>query len=171
MFFWLPRHWIQVSKANRRARLLADRHYSFWRHHNRPRSHEVGPPGHKIILLTADGKALWGSHRPAPRAGVQRADGWQGHACFIFRNEGYEGALSSELIREAIAITALRWGVAPVLTYVGIEHVRSPNPGYCFLQAGFEPAGYTVSAKLGRLRRLIMPAGEVRACLKEAEGA
>jgi len=154
-------HWIEVTKANRQARRMADRHYSFWQHHNRPSSHEVGPPGQKIILLTADGKAVWGSHRPAPWAGITRADGLTGLFCFIYRNEGYPLALSSELICEAVGLTGARWGVSDFWTYIGAEHVKSRNPGYCFLQAGFEHHGWTQSAKLGLLRRLRMPAQKV----------
>jgi len=150
-------HWVEVSKANRQARRMADRHYSYWHHHNRPMSHEVGPPGQKIILLTVDGKAVWGSHRPAPWVGIQRSDNLAGLFCFLFRNEDYPLALSSVLIREAVAITAERWGVDDFWTYIGVQHVASPNPGYCFLQAGFIHDGYVHSAKLGTLRRLKMP--------------
>ena len=164
-------HWIEVSKCNKQARRMADRHYSFQGYHSRGAGPEVGPPGQKIVLLTSDCLALWGSHRPAPWAGVRRADGWQGHSCFIFRNEGYKLALSSELIREAVGITVRRWGVAAFLTYVGVEHVLSPNPGFCFLRAGFRPAGYTLSKKLGRLRRLVMAPEQATACAAENDGA
>ena len=150
-------HWIEVSKANHQARRMTDRHYSFWRHHNRPASHEVGPPGQKVILLTSDCKAVWGSHRPAPWAGITRSDGLTGLFCFIFRNEGYPLALSSELIREAVGITAAKWGADDFWTYVGTEHIKSSNPGFCFLKAGFEHDGWANSAKLGLLRRLRMP--------------
>lgn len=157
-------HWIEVSKANRQARRMADRHYSFWRHHNRPSSHEVGPPGQKIILLTQDSKAVWGSHRPAPWAGITRSDGLNGMFCFIFRNEGYQLAQSSELITEAVGMTARRWGIHEFWTYIGAEHIQSSNPGYCFLVAGFEHDGWTQSAKLGKLRRLVMPHDKVAVC-------
>ena len=154
-------HWIEVTKRNRQARRMAARHYSFWRHHNRPMSNEVGPPGQKIILLTADSKALWGSHRPHPNAGIVRVDGLNGMFCFIFRNEGYPLALSSELIREAVALTRSRWGIMDFWTYVAKDKIQSSNPGYCFLQAGFEHDGWVESAKLGTLRRLLMPAESV----------
>jgi hypothetical protein len=151
-------HWVEVSKANRQARRMADRHYSFF---GKPMSHEVGPPGQKIILLTADGRALWGSHRPAPWAGIVRADGLEGHHCFIFRNEGYAQVRSSDLIREAVSLTLQRWGPGDFWTYVGAEHVASENPGYCFLVAGWRHDGWVESAKLGRLRRLKLVESEV----------
>ena len=159
-------HWVEVTKANRQARRMADRHYSFWKHHNRPNSHEVGPPGQKIILLTSDSKALWGSHRPAPWAGITRSDGLTGLFCFIFRNEGYSEACSSDLIREAVGLTASRWGMDDFWTYVARDKVRSTNPGYCFLKAGFEHDGWTESAKLGQLRRLKMPKATVAALVE-----
>ena len=152
-----PTHWVEVSKCNALARRMADRHYSYRSGRKRPRGPEVGPPGNKIILLCPDGKAVWGSHRPDPTSGLTRPDGIDAWCCFIFRNEGCE-VQSSLLIRQAIWITTLKWGIAPAgfVTYVAAAKVASPNPGYCFLKAGFEPAGWTLSSYLGQLRRLIM---------------
>lgn len=150
-------HWVEVVKSNRTARAMADRHYSF---SGTPMAREVGPPGQKIIYLTDDCKAVWGSHRPAPWAGIQRADGLSGAFCFLFRNEGYPLARSSELIREAVARTSLRWGCDDFWTYIGADHVGSSNPGYCYLQAGFVHDGWVQSAKLGKMRRLCMPKTE-----------
>ncbi len=155
-----PSHWLEVPKGNRQARRMADRHYSFSNTASR-NSHEVGPPGQKIILVTADSKAIWGSHRPAPWAGIKRSDGLSGLFCFLFRNEGYVVAQSSDLIREAVVITALRWGSEDFWTYVAGAHVTSSNPGYCYLVAGFEHDGWVQSAKLGKLRRLLMPQARV----------
>lgn len=145
-------HWIEVTKANRQARRMADRHYTF--QGKLLMAHEVGPPGQKIVLLTNDCKAVWGSHRPAPWAGITRGDGLEGAFCFLFRNEGYMQCLSSELITEAVAFTRERWGSADFWTYIGAEHVQGTNPGFCFLKAGFQHDGWVCSQKLGRLRRL-----------------
>lgn len=152
-----------VTKRDPRARALADRHYS----RQKVGSREIGPPGQKLIYMTVDGRCLWGSHRPAPWAGIDRADGFMGHSCFIFRNEG--PLLSSELIVEAVGLTAKVWGVAPFITYVAKDHVESPNPGYCFLVAGFEHNGWVESGKLGTLRRLIMKAGAVAEATKQGQ--
>lgn len=151
--------WNEVSKCNKLARAMADRHYSYRPLKGRQRGPEVGPPGQKIVMLTLDEKAVWGSHRPAPWVNIKRSDGIDAWCCFIYRNEGTGVASSSDLIKEAIVITTQRWGIAPegFLTYVAVDKVQSSNPGYCFLLAGFEPAGYTMSNKLGKLRRLIMP--------------
>ena len=142
--------WDVVTKADSRAVALADDHYS----RQTPGSREIGPPGQKLVLLSSDHTAVWGSHRPAPWTGIQRMDGFTGHNCFIFRNIG--PTLSSALIWEAVGITALRWGVAPFLTYVAVDHVRSNNPGYCYIKAGFVRVGYRDQTKLGRMARLEM---------------
>jgi len=59
-------------------------------------------------------------------------------------------------------ITAQRWGVADFWTYIGVEHIRSSNPGYCYLQAGFEHYRWGQSAKLGKMRLLCMSQTRVR---------
>ena len=134
---------------------MADHHYTF-RPGGKRMSHEVGPPGQKIVFLTSDDKAVWGSHRPAPWAGIVRSDRLEGLFCFLFRNEGYPHAPSSILTQEAVGLTALRWGLDDFWTYVAKEHVQSSNPGYCYLEAGFKHNGWVESTKLGVLRRLVM---------------
>ena len=49
------------------------------------------------------------------------------------------------------------------MTYVSVEKVKSINPGYCFLMAGFESDGW-IEGKHGRMRRLVMLASEVEGC-------
>lgn len=158
-----PGHWEEVSKRNPLARRMADRHYSYRGPRDRPHGVEVGPPGQKIILLTPDCKAVWGSHRPAPWVDIERLDGIRAWCCFIFRNEG-SGILSSDLIKEAVAVTVRRWGVAPqgFITYIGVDHIQSSNPGFCFLMAGFEHHGWVQSSYLGKLRRLVLSPEQCR---------
>ncbi len=91
-------------------------------------------------------------------------DGFEGASCFIFRNEGCP-VMSSLLIREAVGYTTSKWGIADFLTYVGVEHVKSDNPGYCFIKAGFKSLGFVHSSKIGWMRKLVMPSGEVELCL------
>ena len=152
-------HWYGISKCDRRGLFLASRHYT-----KQKAIRELGPLGQKIILLTNDSLALWGSHRPASWANISRLDGYDAHNCFIFRNEGT--IVSSLLIREAIRITRNQWGIASqgFITYVAKSHVRSTNPGYCFLQAGFQHEAWVDSRKLGTLRLLIMCPDEVARC-------
>jgi len=70
----------------------------------------------------------------------------------IFRNEG--AGLSSELIAEALDVTYREWmkryGTLPkerLRTEVKVNAIRSTNPGYCYLMAGWE-RGQIVRGKL-----------------------
>jgi len=63
----------------------------------------------------------------------------------LFRNLG--AGLSSDLIRSATAMTYRLWkeryGTLPaerLRTEVAIKSVRSTNPGFCYLAAGWERA-------------------------------
>lgn len=60
----------------------------------------------------------------------------------MFRNLGKR--LSSDLIRSAVRTTRTEWlnryGEVPNLlirTEIGIKNVRSRNPGYCYIKAGW----------------------------------
>ncbi len=120
--------WTIRNVSDAAARALADRHYS--RQH--PGSPTLGPPGHRHCLVTPDERAVWLSHyTDYPDDGL---DAWR---CSIFRNEGPE--LSSDLIRSAMTLTEQRWGHRPDgwVTWVDPRKVTSPNPGYCFLKAGW----------------------------------
>jgi hypothetical protein len=75
--------------------------------------------------------------------------------------------LSSGLIREAVGLTRDLWGVADFMTYVSAEKVKSINPGYCFLRAGFKSDGW-IKGKHGRMRRLVMASSEVERCAQKA---
>lgn len=124
--------WIVTHKGDRACRLLADRHYS--------RQH-VGHPmftrlGRNIVLRTAAGDAVW-----VTWLGI-RDDGLQAWECTMFRNESPH--LSSDMIRAAITATISEWGQPPsdgIITYVDQSKVRSSNPGFCFLSAGFRRIG------------------------------
>jgi len=158
-------YWTEVSKCDSRARAFANRHYTYRPVKSRPMGKEVGPPGQKIVLLSYDSKAVWGSHRPAPWSGIKRLDGFEGASCFIYRNEGCP-VVSSTLIREAVGLTAIKWGICDFLTYVGVEVVDSEVPGYCFIQAGFKAQkGFVHSSKIGWMKKLIMPSRKVSECL------
>jgi hypothetical protein len=61
--------------------------------------------------------------------------------CAVFRNEGK--LLSSELVRQGDLIADHCWPGERHYTYVREEAVRSKNPGYCFLAAGWRRCGYT----------------------------
>lgn len=162
----MPSYWREVSKCDRFAIAFAAPHYSICE----PLAKELGPPGQKIVLFGEDGRALWGSHRPAPWAkrthGVKRMDSFEGHSCFIFRNDSER--LASELIREAVAITAIEWNLAPFITYVAIDKVRRKrDPGRCFIKAGFRRVSRKEKTKHGPMLRFEMDADVVAGCVRE----
>lgn len=159
-------YWHEVSKCDQMAITFAAPHYSI----ATPLAAELGPPGQKIVLFGDDKRALWGSHRPAPWAkrthGVQRMDKFEGHSCFIFRNDG--GPQSSGIIRQAVAITAMEWNLAPFITYVAIAKVRRKrDPGRCFTKAGFRWLVTKLKTKHGPMARFEMDVNTVQQCVKE----
>ncbi|MDQ3802518.1 MAG: hypothetical protein M3416_01485 [Acidobacteriota bacterium] len=66
-------------------------------------------------------------------------DGQEGVNCAVFRNEG--DRLSSDLILEAERWAWAKWPGERLYTYVNPRKVRSANPGYCFLKAGWRKSG------------------------------
>src|SRR3972149_396529 len=130
-------HWLGVHDGDARALGLFKRHYSYRRRaHGQPRGSPtfVGQ-GQKMVLLTQDCKALWVWQWST----VARRDGQTGLRCSVFRNEG--PILSSRLIVEADLLGSHRWPGERHYTYVNPRKVRSSNPGYCFLKAGWTRVG------------------------------
>jgi hypothetical protein len=97
-------------------------------------------PGEKIVLRTRAGDAgfVW-------RNFVSDADE-HGINCAFFRNEG--AVLSSELVRQADAIADAVWACRRHYTYADPAGVRSANPGFCFIMAGWRRCGMTANGKL-----------------------
>ena len=127
--------WIPVKDGNTTGRSLFRRHYSYQPYRDgRDPALFVGP-GEKLVLLTPDALAVF----------VWRkficGDGQQGVNCAVFRNEGE--SLSSFLIREADRLAWDRWPGERHYTYVDPRKVRSTNPGFCFLKAGWRKCGIT----------------------------
>jgi hypothetical protein len=91
--------------------------------------------GEKLVLRTAGACAffVWRKFRDA--------SGQTGINCAAFRNEGAHR--SSELIRQADAIADCLWPGERHYTYVDPARVRSTNPGFCFLAAGWRRCGRT----------------------------
>src|SRR5262249_4615623 len=78
------------------------------------------------------------------------------------------GPLASLMIREAIALTCKKWGVAPFITYVAIGKVRHKrDPGRCFVRAGFKRCGVRQKTKHGPMLRLEMGLFDVVQCYQE----
>lgn len=127
--------WIEVRDGNLSGYAMHQRHYSATRYRRQRQRLFVGP-GFKLVLLTPDAAAVF-----AWRKFID-GGGQQGINCAIFRNEG--SARSSDLIRTADESAWQRWPDEPRhYTYVDPRKVRSNNPGYCFLMAGWRKCGRT----------------------------
>lgn len=140
-----PVYWVISHDMNPKAQELADRHYS----RKTPGSKKgfIGP-GEKLVLLSPTGDALFTWLRS--RADY-RGDKIDGVNCTIFRNEG--PVLSSKLILEAEKFAHDRWPGLKLFTYVSKAKVKSKNPGWCFMKAGWKPAGENKSGELRLLTK------------------
>jgi hypothetical protein len=118
---------------------LADRHYN----RRKVGSPQFVPPGRCVVFKTRGLDALWTSSWPFAQY-VKHA--WGGAwVNSLFRNEG--AALSSELIREAVAATRACWPAVPDLGMVSFVDAsktrRKRDPGRCYRKAGFRHVGFT----------------------------
>lgn len=142
--------WTKSDRADPRALPLADRHYN--RQH--VGSPQYVPPGSCLCFVSHDDKAVWVSSWPMAEF---TKHAWAGAwVNTLFRNEG--AGLSSELIREAVALTRAEWEppALGMITFVDVDKVRPKrDPGYCYLQAGFKHVGET---KSGLLAFQLLPA-------------
>ena len=125
--------WVRTTKADPAAVAIANRHYSRLKYGKVGKM--VGPPGRLLTYRIGD-SAVWVSHWPYAELALDKMDSWR---CTMFRNEGV--GRSSDLIVEAMALTAETWGDLPVdgwVTWIDTDEVASPNPGYCFKRAGWK---------------------------------
>lgn len=128
-------HWRQTRDGDPVALRLYERHYSARAYADgRERRLFVGP-GEKLVLVAHDDTAMFVWRR------FISMDDQVGICCSVFRNEG--PALASHLITEADAIADARWPGERHFTYVAPRRIRSTNPGFCFLAAGWRRAGHT----------------------------
>lgn len=134
--------WWLTKDGDRDCLALYERHYSAYRYRDgRVRKLFCGP-GEKIVLRTAAGDACFAWRKFIDGCIDQRTGERQaGVNCAIFRNESVHR--SSDLIRQADAIADCIWPGSRRYTYVNPKTVRSANPGYCFLAAGWTRCGTT----------------------------
>lgn len=137
-------YWLSVKDGDPRAAALHARHYSHYHYADKRRQLHgyrnrflIMGPGEKLLLLGNDERALFGWRR-----GNDASQGY-GVSCTVFRNESDQR--SSDLIREAVALAWARWPGERLYTYVNPKMIRSRNPGYCFLMAGWSKCGVTKS--------------------------
>lgn len=143
--------WIETKDGDVTGRSLYRRHYSrnVYRDGRDPALF-VGPGG-KLVLLTADGRALFVWRKFIDKATPRQT----GVNCAVFRNEG--PLLSSDLILAAEPFAERRWPTETrFYTYVNAAKVRRKrDPGRCFLRAGWRSCGTTQGGLLifEKLRR------------------
>lgn len=137
-----PPLWWLTKDGDRDCLEMYERHYSANRYADgRKRVQFVGP-GEHVVLRTFAGDAFYVWRRFIDDCIDQRTGERQrGVNCAAFRNESR--ARSSDLIRQADAIADCLWPDRRHYTYVDASKVRSRNPGYCFLVAGWRRCGVT----------------------------
>lgn len=132
--------WMPAKDGDMRAKWLFDRHYSRRRYRDGRKPVLFVGPGEKMVLLTGDCAALFIWRK------FISDDGQDGVNCAVFHNEG--PALSSTLILEAEQLAWAKWPGERFYTYVWSEKVKSTNPGYCFLMAGWRKCGVSKGGKV-----------------------
>ena len=140
--------WELSNRAYPPAVKIADRHY------NRQKigTPQFVPPGRCKVFITPDHTALWVTSWPfVEYTKHEWAGAWVNT---LFRNEG--NGLSSKLILDAISATKYFWEPPEkgIITFVNSKKIRSSNPGYCYLKAGFKKVGKTKKDKLIALQML-----------------
>jgi hypothetical protein len=128
----------KTSHYDDECRQLADRHYS----RRTVGARQFAYSGRKLVLRDPAGTVLWVWMWPDP---AMRMDGQEGYNCAIFRNESERR--SSDLILEAERFAIDYWGPNRMYTYVDPAKVRSSNPGYCYLMAGWHHVGWSAAGK------------------------
>lgn len=149
--------WRLSNRAEPAAVAIADRHYN----RQKPGTPQFVPPGRCLVLVSVDGLSLWVTSWPFGEYVKHRWPGaWVNS---LFRREG--GALASDLIRSAVAITRHRWPDVPALgmvTFIDRDKTRPKrDPGRCYLRAGFERDGETAGGLVAvRMAPECMPSPE-----------
>ncbi len=141
--------WYLTKDGDACCLALYERHYSAHQYKDgRVRKLFCGP-GEKIVLRTGDGDAcfVWRKFKDN--------SGQKGINCAVFRNESPHR--SSDLIRQADAVADFCWPGERHYTYVDQKKVRSSNPGFCFVAAGWRKWGVTKVHRLLILERAAFP--------------
>jgi hypothetical protein len=134
------KYWHGSKDGDKNGLALYNRHYSAYTYKDGRERKLFCGPGEKMILLTEENDALFVWRKFIDRSGQK------GINCAVFRNEGK--ILSSKLIIEAVKIAKKKWPNERLYTYVNARKIRSTNPGYCFLVAGWKKCGITKNGLL-----------------------
>ncbi len=129
--------WIVGQDGEPELRAIYERHYSCRQYRDGRKVRLFCGPGEKLVLTTPRRDALFVWRKFIDDSGQC------GINCAVFRNES--SIRASALIREADAIADYCWPGARHYTYVRPQAVKSRNPGFCFLCAGWVRCGFTKS--------------------------
>ncbi len=136
------RHWWLTKDGDADCLELYERHYSALQYKDGRVRNRFAGPGEKIVLRTERGDAMFVWRKFIDDCIDQRTGERQaGINCAVFRNESAHQ--SSELIRQADEIADCIWPDCRHYTYVCATKVRSSNPGFCFLAAGWRRCGFS----------------------------
>ena len=159
--------WLLSSSSDRRALDVVDGAGPFeglGPHYSRrtPGSKTFTGVGQEVVLVTECGRAVWAvvyQRVPSPRgSGASRGrEGATAATAYVWRNmlfrnlgAGQSSALVAEATFATYSFWLLRYGSLPterLRTEIGVKSVKSANPGYCYLMAGWE-RGPTKRGKL-----------------------
>ena len=136
--------WYLTKDGDVTCLAMYERHYSAYRYRDGRKRRQFVGPGYPIVLRTGPGDAMfvWRDYID------DTIPTQEGIECAVFRNEAPHRYKSSELIKQADAIADHCWPDRRHYTKVDKEAIRSTNPGYCFLKAGWRRCGVTQSGKL-----------------------
>ncbi len=131
--------WWLTKDGDKSCLSLYERHYSCNHYADGRRRTQFVGPGETIVLRTAAADAIfvWRNYIDDT---IPKQDGIE---CAVFRNEAPDRWRSSELVRQADAIADVAWPGERHYTKVRPAAVRSANPGYCFIAAGWRKCGKT----------------------------
>lgn len=144
-FLFADRPWFHIRDGDSTALGLFRRHYSHKPYADGRLPKIFVGPGEKMVLLSPCARALFVWRR------FISGDGQEGINCAVFRNEG--AGRSSDLVSAADRLADERWPGERHFTYVNPRKIRSTNPGYCFIAAGWRRCGVTKWNKLVILER------------------
>lgn len=135
-------HWWLTKDGDFACLDLYNRHYSAHKYADGRVRKLFAGPGEKLVLRTEAGDAMFVWRKFIDDCIDQRTGERQaGINCAVFRNEGLH--LSSTLVEQADAIADAVWPDSRHYTYVRGEAVKSSNPGFCFIKAGWRRCGMT----------------------------
>lgn len=131
---------IQTNHFDPEMAALADRHYT--RRKKSIGKRQFATCTRRLILRDTAGQVLFIWTFPLDG---KRWDDQTGYNCAVFRNES--SRRSSEIILEAERFAVAKWGPNRAYTFVDGRKVKSSNPGWCFIAAGWRVIGKTKSGK------------------------